>query len=92
MGQTEMRNDQPAKKTQPLMLERYLSGDNGQLDVQGRLVLGAPAPSDAQKTAEMGQKLARLSEKLGNLDQAPVTNVSRYPEMTQDLNSLPRRG
>jgi hypothetical protein len=82
----------PANNDQVSMLERYLSEGKGQLDVQGRLILGVPAPSEAQRAAEMSQIIAKMSEKLGDLGRGPVTDDSKHHKMTQELNNLPRRG
>lgn len=82
----------PANNDQLLTLERYLSQGTGQLDVQGRLILGVPAPSEAQRAAEMSQRIEKMSEKLGDLGLGPVMDDSKHHKMTQELNNLPRRG
>jgi hypothetical protein len=63
-------------------LERYLFRD-GQSDVQGRLALGTPAPTVADRTTEMRSRLEALG-------QGKVANNSEQQKdkMARELDGL----
>ena len=82
LSRTKMNTDQAATNVHAPMLDRYLSHqDQSQLGVQGRLVLGTPAPSVAEKTTEMNIKLEGLGY-------GTVAVNFRHDEMAVELDGL----